>query len=55
MFEVELVSQLWTSMSNTSPELCDSRPVNSISLQLSMAPTYNTLPATSAELFLKTS
>ena len=43
---------MWTIMSNTLPELYESRPV---SLQLSIAPPYNTLPASSAELFLKTS
>ena len=37
-------------MSNTSPELYESRPV---SLQLSIAPPGNTLSASSAELSLK--
>jgi len=38
-------------MSNTSPELFDLKPA---SMQLSIAPPYNTLPARSAELSLKT-
>jgi len=41
----------WNNMSNTSPELYEFKPV---SVQLSIAPPYNTLPVRSAELSLKT-